>query len=322
VTGSRRGSLIAATWLIGIGALFLVKQAADLAWTEAWPLWIVLIGAAGFVTVAIDGRYRLAGPWAFTWPVVWTVAGIVLLAYTTGNLGPNASDVIATWWPWALILLGAWFVIGAIAPVGRGLVESLEIPLGTDADASVRIGFGAGTLTTRAAAAGRLVDGSFAGGVTDRRMGPNRIYLTQDTDYGLPWLERRSAWDVGLTAEVPLDLRVDAGASRVTLDLSDLHVRSLELHTGASEARVLLPRAAGATTVRVEAGAATLTIEVPTGVAARIRARMAVGSVQVDTTRFPPVAGGYESPDYATAANRVDVEVTGCVGSLRVVGRG
>jgi hypothetical protein len=322
VTGARRGSLIAATWLIGIGLLFLIKQVANLGWTEAWPLWIILIGIASFVSVALDGRFRLTGIWAFTWPLVWTVVGVVLLLATTGNLGPNAGDFIAQWWPWALVGLGVWMVIGAVAPVGRGLVESLTVPIdGGATDGHVRIGFGAGTLTTHVAGAGNLVDGSFVGGVSERREGPNGIYLTQDTTYGLPWVDRRSEWAVGLTAEVPLDLRVDAGASKVTLDLGDLRLRSLELHTGASDTRVILPRAAGATSVRAEAGVASLTLEVPAGVAARIRSRMALGSTQVDQSRFPAVAGGYESPDYATAPNRVDIDVQGGVGSLRVVGR-
>lgn len=72
---------------------------------------------------------------------------------------------------------------------------------------------------------------------------------------------------------------------------------------------------AGATSVRAETGAASLTIEVPNRVAARIGTRVVLGSVQIDESRFPPVAGGYESPDYASAANRVDVDVQGGVGS-------
>ncbi len=80
-----------------------------------------------------------------------------------------------------------------------------------------------------------------------------------------------------------------------------------------------MPRAAGATTIKAQAGAASLTIEIPTGVAARIRTRMALGSTQVDTARFPRGGAGYESPDYSTAPNRVEIDVQGGVGSLRVV---
>jgi hypothetical protein len=104
------------------------------------------------------------------------------------------------------------------------------------------------------------------------------------------------------------------------LDLSELRIRSLELQTGASETRVRLPRAAGATSVRAQAGVASLTIEVPAGVAARIRTRMALGSAQIDQSLFPSTADGYGSPDYATSSNRVDIEVGGGVGSFRIVG--
>jgi hypothetical protein len=74
------------------------------------------------------------------------------------------------------------------------------------------------------------------------------------------------------------------------------------------------------TTVRAESGAASLVIEVPEGVAARIRSRMGLGSSQVDERRFPRSAAGFESADYGTAANRADIDISGGVGSVRVVG--
>jgi hypothetical protein len=320
VTHARSGSLIAATWLIGLGFVFLIQRAADLSWTEAWPLFVILLGVAALVSTAIRGRYELGGIWSFTWPVVWTMIGIVLLLSTTGRLGEGPGELITQYWPWALVALGVWFIIGAIVPSGRRLTESLALPLDHATEASVRIRFGAGTLATHAAASGQLVDGRFTGGVVDRLLGPGRVELEQDTRYGMPWVNRRSDWDVGLTAEVPLDLKVDAGASRAVLDLRDLRVRQLDLQTGASETRILLPRAAGVTNVRAQAGAASLAIEVPTGVAARIRTRMALGSAQIDQARFPPSSGGYESPGYAEAPNRVDIDVQGGVGSLRIIG--
>jgi hypothetical protein len=73
-------------------------------------------------------------------------------------------------------------------------------------------------------------------------------------------------------------------------------------------------------TVKAETGAAALVVEVPTRVAARIRSRMAIGSSQVDEARIPRTASGFESADYATAANRVDLDLQGGVGSIRVVG--
>jgi hypothetical protein len=47
---------------------------------------------------------------------------------------------------------------------------------------------------------------------------------------------------------------------------------------------------------------------------------MALGSAQIDQARFPATTGGYESPDFGTAANRVEIDVQGGVGSFRVTG--
>lgn len=320
MTTVRRGPLIAGTWLIGLGVVFLVRQAMGLDWSEAWPLFVILVGVASLVSTAVDRRPGVAGLWGFTWPVVWIVVGAVLLASTTGRLDRDPLDLVADGWPWAAVALGAWFILGAVLPAGAAPSETLAVLLDGATQADVRIRFGAGELSVGTAAAGQLVDGRFPGGVVQRRSGPGRIELEQDTTYGLPLLDNRAGWAVGLTGEVPLDLRLDTGASRVTLDLGGLRLRRLDLHTGASQVRVLLPRAAGATSVRAEAGAASLAFEVPSGVAARIRTKMALGSSQIDESRFPRRSDAYQSPDYEGAANRVDIDVQGGVGSLRVVG--
>jgi hypothetical protein len=318
MTPARRGSLIAATWLIGLGLVFLVRELADLTWAEAWPMFVILVAVGSFVSTAVHRRFGGIGTlWAFTGSVAWAAIGVVLLLSTTGNLGEGPIEVIVDSWPWLAVGLGVWYLIGSVVQRGPALDEGLTLPLAGAGDAAIRVRFGAGDLSIRAATPGNLVDGEFRGGVTHRLNGPGRVDLEQDT-HGLPWLDRGFTWVVGVTTEVPLDLRVDAGASRNVLDLRSLRLRGLDLHTGASDTRIVLPEAAGSTSVRAETGAASLTIEVPEGVAARIRTRVVLGSVQVDEFRFPPVAGGYESRDYATATNRVDIDVQGGVGSLRV----
>ena len=316
----RRGPLIAGTWLIGLGVVFLVRQAMDLAWSEVWPLFVVLVGVGSLVSTILDRRPGAPLLWSFTWPIVWIGVGVLLFLSTTGQLGTGPGELIEQGWPWLLVALGVWFLIGAVVPGGSKPKEDLVIPLRAAAQASVRIQFGAGTLTTRVAALGALVDGQFRGGVVHREIGPGSVELEQDTSWGMPWLNQESSWDVGLTGEVPLDLRLEGGASRARLDLSETKLRRLELKTGASESTVILPRMAGATDVRAEAGAASVTFIVPNGVAARIRSKMGLGSVQVDESRFPRVGDSYESPDYATAENRVDLDIQGGVGSVRIRG--
>jgi hypothetical protein len=320
VSNVRTGPLIGATWLIGLGIVFLVQRAADVPWEQAWPMFVILVGVAGFVSAVLRRRWDYAGLWAFTWPVAWIVVGTILLASTTGTIGTGPADLISEYWPWALVILGVWFLIGAFVPSGRGMTETLAVPLAGATEAWIRIAYGAGNLTLGPAAPGQLADGTCEGGVITRSGGPGRLELSQDMRYGLPWLERPSRWTIGVTRDVPLDLKVDAGASRTILDLAETRLRDLDLQTGASETRVRLPRAAGATSVKASSGAASLTFEIPEGVAARIRTRMALGSAQIDQTRFPASGNGYESPDFATAANRVEIDVQGGVGAVRITG--
>jgi hypothetical protein len=320
MTAARSGSFVAATWLIGLGVVFLVERAMGLGWARAWPLFVILVGVAGFVSTALSRPLTAARLWDFTWPIVWTVVGVLLLLSTTGRLGREPLDLIFDGWPWLAVGLGVWFLIGAVAPVGPGLVERLELPSAGLPGAVVRVKFGAGELRTRPAAPGHLVDGQFSGGVRHRFLRPGDLELTPDIEYSFPFVDRRLDWTIGLAPDVPLDLRFETGASRSVLDLRGLLVRNVELHTGASDTRLIVPDAAGATSIKAETGAASLTVEVPAGVAARIRSKMALGSSRVDESRFARTTDGWESPDFATAANRVELDLQGGVGSLSVIG--
>ena len=54
----------------------------------------------------------------------------------------------------------------------------------------------------------------------------------------------------------------------------------------------------------------------------RIDGNVVLGSIQVDEARFPRFGGDYQSADYGSAANRVDLAINGGVGSVRVIGEG
>ncbi len=65
MTTARSGLLVAATALIGLGIIFLFRQAADLPWTEAWPMFVILGGVLGLASTALGRRPRRGqGAWA------------------------------------------------------------------------------------------------------------------------------------------------------------------------------------------------------------------------------------------------------------------
>lgn len=195
--------------------------------------------------------------------------------------------------------------------------ERLALPLGGLTAAKVRLRFGGGELRIHAAQPGMLIAGTFEGGVRYRWTGTGTIEL-EPVSPGRPLVTwRPTRWDVGLSAQVPVDLHLETGANRSIVDLASLRIPRLEIHTGASETRVRLP-ATGQVTAFVTCGLAAVRLDVPLPMAARIKGTMALGSTSVDETRFPRHDDGWSSPGFEVAPDRVDIRIEGGLGSVTV----
>jgi len=243
----------------------------------------------------------------------------VFLLSTTGALGTELGDLVARWWPLALIVIGAWYLVASVLPSGRAGDQSLAIPLGGATSASIRLKFGGGELSVGPAAADHLLEGEFERASAIHRITGDGQVEVEPADMVWPGVDRAPHWHVGVASSVPLDVDLQGWAGRVRMDFGATMLRRLHLVTGATDTRVTLPRAAGETAVQAEGGAASLVFEVPLGVAARIRSRVALGSTSVDEVRFPRTGSGtWESADYGAATNRILLEVSGGVGSVRV----
>jgi len=260
---------------------------------------------------------RRIGP--IFWPLLLIAVGA---AFLLSNFDLLSFDPWNLWklWPLILVVIGLDILLATTWPRSRTAHQPLSIDRDSLSEAEVSFEFGAGVLDVEGGAApGKLIEGEFTDDVEyqlrDRRL---KIYARP---YFWDWWgwrgERR--WDVRFTRDIPLRLRFQVGACRTDLDLSDLRVTDFALECGAADTRVRFPREAGATRASVKAGAASVKLTVPEGVAARITATVAIGSFNVDTQRFPPAGSGrYASPDYDTAANKVDIHIEGGVGEVRV----
>jgi len=255
------------------------------------------------------------------WGAMLILAGGAFLLQTMGLLqGVNLWGLL---WPVFLILLGAWILLGRFS---RGQItrEKATVSLDGASQARLKLEHGAGRLDVRGGAASLdLVEGTFGGGV---QVSSRRDGATLDAKLSLPsqslpflWGPGYSLdWEVRLNQSVPIALELGTGAAEANLDLADLKITELRLQTGASSSNITLPANAGFTRVRIESGAASVVLRIPEGVAAHIRASAALGAVNVNTQRFPRVGGEYQSPDYDTAANKVDIHVETGVGSVEI----
>ena len=260
------------------------------------------------------------------WAVVLVGAGFLLLA---NNLGLLNINIWRLFWPSVLVLMGIWFLVGTVSGTSDFVMEEGSVELDGAESASVTIKYGAGRLEMDASAEeGKLVSGSFANGLdaSVKRTGSALDVILQPDRQAFPevlfpgnWVGGKGLhWDFGLSKGIPLDLVFETGASDTRLDLSELLVKNLVLKTGASSTEVRLPQSAGTTYVKVEAGAASLVITVPEGVAARVDSESGLASISVDQNRFPKVNGLYQSADFEAAENRVDIRLESGMASIEI----
>ncbi len=243
--------------------------------------------------------------------------------FLLSNLGIISVNIWALFWPILLIGAGLWFLFGYfLRPQVE--VEHANVPLEGAARARLRVNHGAGRLKISAGAgAGDLVEGDFGGGLDlSSRLSGDTLDVTMKVPtqaFMVPFGPGASLdWTFGLARQVPIELQLETGANEAQIDLSDVQVERLSVKSGASSTVVRLPAAAGFTAVSVETGAASVEFFVPQGVAARISGSAGLATINVNEHRFPRTGALNQSPDYETAENKVEINISVGVGSVEV----
>jgi len=297
----RRSGLVGPALLIGLGVLFLLNNLGLLSWA-IWPailrLWPLLLIAIGLDL--LFGRRSTLGS--------LFVALLVLVA-----LGA------AIWWN------DAW--VGAGTPLSS---QALSQPLNGAKRAAIEIGLGAGTLRLGAQSeADGLITGTVAHGPRDQVQrdfavsgdtATFKLHAVRQDGWAGPLRLRDGEgllWDLRLNPDIPLRLDLSTGAGTAALDLTHLNVAELNVSTGVGTTTLNLPRR-GSLQAHVSGGVGDTTISIPAGMAARIRASTGLGQVHI-TGNFQRQDNVYVSPNYASAADHVDLAISGGIGSVTVV---
>ncbi|WP_020607759.1 LiaI-LiaF-like domain-containing protein [Spirosoma spitsbergense] len=108
------------------------------------------------------------------------------------------------------------------------------------------------------------------------------------------------------------------GAGQGDLDLSNYAVKSLKIAAGAADLDLKLGAKADQSDVKLDVGAASVTIHVPKEVGCRVKKDGALNLEQLDD--FTDVGGGeFLSPGYEAAKNKMTIRFDGGISRLKVV---
>ncbi len=254
-----------------------------------------------------------------------------------------------------VLLLGA---LAGCAPAAepKVLTHNLSEPLSGAKTAKIDIDNGDGNLVIDKLTSGEQVLASGTLQYLENQGLPTRAVNTSNgqttlslkassskqTWSGLPWEACHGAteWQVHLNPSLPSDIIAHSDGGNVKLNLAGMAITSVSADTGGGNMDVVLPDNAanlnvsaktgagnvtveigsitGSNTIIANSGAGDVTVIVPGGIAARIHASSGMGKANMDE-RFSQIDDKtYQSADYETAANKVEITVTSGAGNVNV----
>ena len=138
--------------------------------------------------------------------------------------------------------------------------------------------------------------------------------------FRFPWAACNGAteWQIYLNPTVSSDITAHSDGGNVVLNLAGMAVTRVSADTGGGNMDVVLPDNAANLSLTAKTGAGNVVVHIPSGVAARIHATTGLGKATVDP-RFSKIDNNtYQSSDFDSAANRVEITVNSGAGNVSV----
>ena len=295
--------------LISIGVLLLLSNLGIVPWTTwnlIWRFWPLVLVAVG-IDVLFGGRSTFGAIFSafLILALIGAVAAAVFFADQLPVIARYTQDT-----PWQISHVehelgkyqSAEVFIDWTSPPGY---------LGAVSDPDLLI---EGDLTYQ----GELYfDVSGAGNRADVTLDTRQINNWGFTPFqGNPGAE----WEVYLTPEIPLDLRLDSGSGSCQFDLDELQLEGLFLDSGSGSITMTLP-SNQSFDFKLDSGSGSVKIDIPEGTGFRVELDSGSGSFNPGRG-FELISGEkggdgvWESEDYGSAKYTIEMEIDQGSGSI------
>jgi hypothetical protein len=298
----RRGSLVGALLLVGLGVLFLY---ANLRGLNPWPL---------------------VSQW---WPLLLILLGLgKLWDFMRQRSHPEAAGT-----PWlsggAIAVLILLLVFGVALSRGLGTgrehheVEAVDRRAGESVRMQIKMGAGELKL---AGGATKLLEANFDYSEAEGKpkvsydVSGNRgeLSVTQ-TGAGVHFGRTHNTWDMRLANDVPLELKIEMGAGQGDLRLRGLLLTKLDIEMGAGQLTAdLTGDWKKDLDANIQGGVGTATIRLPKNAGVRVRAAGGIGSINVRGLKRE--GDEYVNDVYGKASVTLRLNIEGGVGEINLEG--
>jgi hypothetical protein len=290
------------------------------------------------------------------WPIILIAVGLNLLV---GRGSQVMSLLIGAG---TVILMLVLMVVGP--SLGLGINQEIHAaqytePIDNTTSAQFDLDLSVGSVTVRALSdSNELIsaDLNYIGDVTFNvdRVGTEKFVTLSSENDSTQWYnfigfsisgadDDRLRWDIGLTPEIPLDLRLQGGVGDSTFDLSGIQLTNLSLNGGVGGSTITLPDGSfkfslnggvgetrvifsenAAVDATIQGGVGGIILDVPENGAVRLENQGGLGGVNVPGS-FTRISGQdnngvWETASYSSASSdeRITLRVEGGVGGLTV----
>jgi hypothetical protein len=284
-------------------------------------------------SIALQPPRRARAP-AMAFPLVLISLGLLLLLANAGYVDRFSLTRLLELWPVLIVLVGVDLLLRdrsaavafvlEVAIIGASVAYALAgptslVPAGTknttvgrDTAQSLAlvVNYGAGRLTLQGGATDLVQVASSREDVRvqDVRRAGSAASVTISPTGEDVFLGPDRAWIVRVPSDIPVALTANLGAGDFDLDLRDVQVQTATISNGASDLVVRLPKAKGQVPITISTGASSVTIEIPAGVAYRVRT----------TGGLNTVSGVEETSSYGSASDRFTIVVSAGASAISI----
>jgi hypothetical protein len=203
--------------------------------------------------------------------------------------------------------------------------ESQSIDRDDSERVRVNLEMGAGNLRVRSGG-GKLLRGDFLYNVPSWKpevryssaAGHGNLSVTQPGPSHTHWGHTEYGWDLDLSREVPMEVRVRFGAGEARLDLGDMLLRDVDIEMGVGKLDLdLRGDPQRSYDVRIRGGVGEATVHLPSGVG--ISADVQGGIGEIHAPGFHREGRKYFNDAYPHAKTTIHLDVQGGVGEIRLI---